>query len=322
VFLRGRMRIGAVMAVTAAALTCLSLLLTWPASPPARAVDSATLAAGTAARGLSGPSGPPPGRTGHTGHTGHSGDLTGHSEGLAGCVRDLGASRRKLLVVVGASFTAGVGPGSPDRSWAVVLARALGWNAVVYGVPGAGYVRPGAGRRGPVAAEIARIDLSALDPALVIVQAGHDDIGVPPALEERQAAETIALIHAEAPRAQIAVLTVFLGRAKLARALPTDQAIVAGATAADPDVIVMDPLTGHWQYQRSADGLHPTVQGSDSLAQKADEVLHGYGVRAAGAAGPPVLCDYSTISDYSSAGKHRRIKVPPPGAVSARTHPA
>ncbi len=51
------------------------------------------------------------------------------------------------LAIVGASFTAGVGSG-PGRSWAVVLARHLRWDAVVDGVPGAGYVRAGAGRAG------------------------------------------------------------------------------------------------------------------------------------------------------------------------------
>jgi len=44
-------------------------------------------------------------------------------------------------------------------------------------------VRAGAGRKGPVSAELARVDLRALAPALVIVQAGHDDIGMPAAVE-------------------------------------------------------------------------------------------------------------------------------------------
>jgi acyl-CoA thioesterase I len=262
------MRIAGVTATTAAIVTGLALLLTAPATPPARAVTSATLR-------------PAPTRT-------------------AGCVQRLShAAGGRLLVVVGASFTAGVGPGNPDRSWAVVLARMLRWNAVVYGVPGAGYVRPGAGRKGPVAAEIARIGLRALDPSLVIVQAGHDDIGVPPRVETQRVARTVALVRAEAPRARIALVTVFPGRASLAAASRTDHAIIAGATAADPDVIIMDPLTGHWDYQRTADGLHPTVAGSDWLAREVAGILHGYGVRAVrDVRAMPVLCD----SGYSPAG--------------------
>jgi GDSL-like lipase/acylhydrolase family protein len=82
----------------------------------------------------------------------------------------------------GASFTAGTGPGNAALSWAVLLARTLGWNAIVDGVPGAGYVRVGAGHHGPVARLLAGEDLHALDPRLVVVEAGHDDSGVPASL--------------------------------------------------------------------------------------------------------------------------------------------
>ena len=108
---------------------------------------------------------------------------------MVGCEQRLERSQRQggadvpAVAIVGASFTAGVGPGNPGRSWAVLLAHLLRWNAVVYGDPGAGYVRAGVGREGPVAAELARIGLRALAPALVIVQAGHDDIGMPAAVE-------------------------------------------------------------------------------------------------------------------------------------------
>jgi len=343
VFLRGRLRIAAVAAVTAAAAitTGLALVLAYPSAPPARAVAAATL---NPASGLPVPPSAPP-------------DLPVPLRGIgvAACEHELSLSRdTHLLVVVGASFTAGVGPGTPDGSWAVVLARYLHWNAVVYGVPGAGYVRPGITRRGPVLAELSRIDLTSLNPSLIIVQAGHDDIRVNPALEQRQVTSTIALIHAEVPQAQIALVTVFQGRAKLANAWRTDWAIVSGATAADPNVIVMDPLAGKWAYQRSADDLHPTVAGSDWLAAKIGGLLSEYGVRPARApaGAKPVLCDYSSVGKHTSTGlhpstgldpsaglslwgglsfspclhpsggQHSRILVPPPGGFSARTDPS
>jgi len=74
---------------------------------------------------------------------------------LAACEDEIDRRPAPRLAVVGASFTAGVGSGNPDRSWAVLLARLLHWDAVVYGDPGAGYVRAGIGRQGPVADEIA-----------------------------------------------------------------------------------------------------------------------------------------------------------------------
>ena len=123
-----------------------------------------------------------------------------------------GTSAAPPLAIVGASFTAGVGSGNPGKSWAADLADLLHWDAVIDGDPGAGYVRAGVARMGPVAAEIARLDLHALAPALVIVQAGHDDIGVPPRLEQQRVEQAVALIRAEAPHARIALLTVFTGR--------------------------------------------------------------------------------------------------------------
>ena len=142
---------------------------------------------------------------------------------LTGCEQQLQPSRRPgvpTVAIVGASFTAGVGAEDPAGSWAVLLARQLHWNAFVYGVPGAGYVHPGLGRKGPVAAEVARVHLGALRPSLIIVQAGHDDMSVPPDLERVRVEQTVAMIRAQAPGAQIALVTVFAGRKRTARPLP------------------------------------------------------------------------------------------------------
>jgi acyl-CoA thioesterase I len=221
--------------------------------------------------------GPDPGRT--------------HSS-VSACERELGPARPRL-VVVGASFTAGVGSG-PSRSWAVLLARRLRWEAVVYGVPGAGYVRAGVGRAGPVVAEVGRVGLSELKPSLIIVQAGHDDIGVPPGLERQRVRQAVDMIRAEAPRARIALLTVFPGRSPAAAAYRTDRAIVTAARAADRSVIIIDPLTGRWRYAHVRDDLHPTAAGSAWIAGQVAAVLRAAGVRPAPAPATgqpgPILC--------------------------------
>lgn len=223
---------------------------------------------------------------------------------MASCEQRLQRTRSRdgqdvpTLAIVGASFTAGAGPDNPDKSWAFLLARRLHWNAVVFGDPGAGYVRAGVGRLGPVADEIARIDLPALAPSLVIVQAGHDDIGVPARLEQRRVAQAVALIHAEAPRAQIALLTVFPGHKRLAAAGRTDRAIVTAGKAADPQVIIMDPLAGGWTFARAPDGLHPTAAGDAWIAAKVAEILRAHGVRpgpAGGGTAGTTVCDSGTL---------------------------
>ena len=307
------------MAVVLVAVAgCLALLL--GSSGPLQAVPAATrspLAAAVPAR--------------HHPSPGSAGSLAGCEQAL---LRAQHAGGRPSLVVVGASFTAGVGPGSPSRSWAVLLTWQLRWNAVVYGVPGAGYVRTGASGGGPVAAEVARIGLRSLAPALVIVQAGHNDIGVPLPVEEQRVAQTVRLIHAEAPKARIALLTVFAGHSATSAAYRTDRAIVAAGTAADRQVIIMDPLAGHWTFARVRDGLHPTAAGNAWLAGEVAGILRTHGVRAAaGASTPPVRCDFAShpprsgsgigagVGTVGPAGSQKRITVPPPAAVSARTLP-
>jgi lysophospholipase L1-like esterase len=217
------------------------------------------------------------------------------SAGLASCEDKIesgaGGGGLPRLAIVGASFTAGVGPGNPLQSWAVLLARQLRWDAVVYGDPGAGYVRLGVGRQGPMAAEIARIGLRALKPALVIVQAGHDDIGVPARLEERRVGQLVATIRAEAPQARIALLTVFAGRTRSAAAYRTDRAIVSAGTAADHQLIVMDPLAAGWTFARARDGLHPSAAGDAWIARQVDTILRAHGVLAGPAGRGAVSCD-------------------------------
>lgn len=216
---------------------------------------------------------------------------------LAACEARIehGPHTAPTVAIVGASYTAGTGPDNPEQSWAVALARQLHWNAVIYGVPGVGYVRTGATRRGPVARMLGQESLRALDPALVIVQAGHDDIGMPAWLERRRVAAAVHLIHTAAPAARIALLTTFAVSPDGSPALrQTDEDIVSAGTAADPDAIVMDPLAGRWTFPRAGDGLHPTAAGDAWIARTAAAILLAHGVRPAPVSSTaPVICDVS-----------------------------
>jgi lysophospholipase L1-like esterase len=204
--------------------------------------------------------------------------------------------RVPTMAVVGASFTAGVGPDNSALSWAADLARHLRWNAVIYGVSGAGYVRTGTYRAGPMARQLGTEHLPGLSASLVIVQAGYDDAGVPVGLEREQVRRTIELIRVEAPLATIGLVTVFT---EPARPIPagfyrTDRAIVAAARAADPNAIIMDPLTGHWTYQHADGQLHPTEAGDAWIAGKVGAILRAHGIVGqpeTTAAAAPIVCD-------------------------------
>jgi lysophospholipase L1-like esterase len=263
-----------VAAVGATAIAgCLALLIWSPAAPAAPAAPVA------AARTLG---------------TRAGNRVAAEGNALAACELRLERAPNGLpvMAVVGASFTAGTGPGNAALSWAVLLAKTLGWNAVVDGVPGAGYVRPGAGHQGPVARQLAREDLRALDPGLVVVQAGHDDSGVPTSLERQRVGQAIDAIRAAAPRARIAVLTVFAAQSGPTAALSlVNDVIIAAARAADPHVIVMNPLGGGWNFQRAArGGLHPSAAGDAWIAAKVAATLRAHGVAPAAAHGA-VICD-------------------------------
>jgi lysophospholipase L1-like esterase len=204
--------------------------------------------------------------------------------------------RLPTIAIVGASYTAGTGPDNPLLSWAVVLAQLLHWNAVIDGVPGAGYVSEGRGKQGPMARMLGAEGLRSLQPSAVIVQAGHDDVGVPPEPEGAAVRATLGLIHLAAPGARVALLTVFTrtpgGTEALGR---TDGVIVTSAKAVNPAVIIMDPLTGRWKFQHANGGLHPTAAGDAWIARKVLAILRAYGVRPlpAATAPEPVICDAS-----------------------------
>ena len=218
------------------------------------------------------------------------------------------APRVTTVAVVGASYTAGTGPDNPELSWAVQLARQQRWNAVIDGVPGAGYVRHGAGGRGPMAALLTAEALRALAPALVIVQAGHDDLGVPPAVERRHVTATVNQIRAAAPGARIALLTTFASSPRGSPALwQADRAIVAGGRAAAPGAIVIDPLAGRWRYARAKDGLHPSAAGDAWIARTVARILRLRGLgRAPAHPAAPVICDES-----AGAGRPRSASACP-----------
>jgi lysophospholipase L1-like esterase len=211
------------------------------------------------------------------------------------------ARRAPVAAIVGASFTAGVGPDNPVQSWAVRLAQELRWNAVVYGVSGAGYARGGPGGARSMSSLLAAEDLGRLNPDLVIVQAGHDDEGVPAAVEASRVRAVISQIHAAAPHARIALLTTFSTTAAGTPALrATDHAIVAAAGAADPAAVIMDPLAGRWRFGHAHGGLHPTAAGDRWIARRVAAILAANGVRAARADGPSrVICD-TTVGPVSA----------------------
>lgn len=196
------------------------------------------------------------------------------------CLAPVRAAAGPLLLVVGASYTAGTGAGSPLRSWAVDLARALGWRAVIAGVPGIGFVHRSPAGVGPVSRLLQMVGDRSLAPSLVVIQAGHDDGRVPHALERQRVARLVAGLRRALPEARLAFITVFAraGRPS-ARLLATNRAIIGGIAQGDPQAVVLDPFRAHWRFARRSRGaLHPSVRGDRQIAGDVLAQLEAAGV--------------------------------------------
>jgi hypothetical protein len=109
-------------------------------------------------------------------------------------------------------------------------------------------------------------------------------MGVPAGVEQVRVRQVLAQIRAADPDTSIALITVFAGRLHRPAAYQTDRTIIAAARAADPAVIIMDPLAGPWKFARVRDGLHPTAAGSKWIAGQVSQILEGRGVQPALAA--------------------------------------
>jgi acyl-CoA thioesterase I len=218
------------------------------------------------------------------------------------------APPKPLLAVVGASFSAGVGAGQPDRAWPQDLARIMHWRLALSADPGAGYLNPGAGHRGPFAQLAARLHLARIDPNTIIIQGGHDDIGRPLPQLRGQVESLIAAVHRECPQSRLAVLTVFPRGNPNAATVATDQTIVAAARHADPAVIVFDPITSHWHFPRIGDQLHPTPAGHEWIAHRLAR-----GLRAGGSLERAPGTPATSLADRASGAD-------PEGPLNVQSH--
>lgn len=184
-----------------------------------------------------------------------------------------------VLAVVGASFSVGVGAGRAGLAWPEDLARLVHWRLVVAADPGAGFLNRGTGRLGPFSRLLARLHLARLRPRLVIVQGGHNDIGWPLRQVRERAGQLVRSIERQAPAAEIAVVSVFSARLHpRRREWAVDRAVLAGALAADRQVIVFNPLEARWRYPRRPGHFHPTRQGYLWLARRLRRRLAGDGL--------------------------------------------
>ncbi|MCW2526911.1 MAG: hydrolase family protein [Pseudonocardiales bacterium] len=143
------------------------------------------------------------------------------------------------LLVVGASYTQGLGALPQTNGYAYLVGQLLDWPTTVAGASGTGFINPGIQHQGTYGQRIAKIPpLPA--PGLVIVQCGRNDIGYPPQEEHVAVVRTIAEIRTRFPHAQVVFLGSIPGVAPptpgihAIENLLREQAAVAGVPFIDP----------------------------------------------------------------------------------------
>lgn len=167
---------------------------------------------------------------------------------------------RRPVVVVGASIASGHAVSKP-AAFPSRISAATGRPVYVSARNGAAY------HDGSIAQLAAAADIASRNPALVVLQAGSNDVGAPTADVAGQVRQVVQTVRAEAPNAKIAVVTVFPTLQRGADAARTDAAIIGAARSVDPSVAVISPLAEGWRYKPTGDG-HPATAGHQQVADR------------------------------------------------------
>lgn len=173
-----------------------------------------------------------------------------------------------VLMFVGDSFTVGSGPVPAWSGYAAETARRLGWQPVIAGAGGTGYLSRG--RVGRSFQESFEAELSWRPaPDLLIVSGGHNDGRWTGLWVRRAAAKLLWTVRARWPATRVVMVgPIWLDRAP-ARAYRVRDALAQ--VAAREGVTFLDPMGQRWVTGSRAeivlpDGVHPTLAGHARLA--------------------------------------------------------
>lgn len=194
-------------------------------------------------------------------------------------VAELGGERAQAgdsrsMVVVGDSISASYNdePGSPLQAWWSLVARELGYTATVLAEAGSGYQRPGAGCTGTAFGDRPGV-FDQPPPDLVVVEGGRNDwarcdgtdlVEVDPGVVLAAADDFLGRLTRAYPEARIVVLAPPWGPLQLRYA---DDVTAAVETAADRHGCEFVRMDGVLPEERTPDGVHPDLGGSQAIAE-------------------------------------------------------
>ncbi len=192
--------------------------------------------------------------------------------------RPLALSDAPRVLIFGDSWTFGSGASLPGLGFAYVLRERLGWDAVVDGIRGSGYLKPGLDG-GSYGERIAALDPT-LDPELVIVEGSINDRRLPAAGYRAAVSAAWDSLAALYPNATIVILgpapQVLPVQPTTAR-IDTDLA----ALAAERGWSYISPISEGWITDQNYASVidvwmgrdHPSTAGHAYLASRLAEDL-------------------------------------------------
>ncbi|GAA2690027.1 MULTISPECIES: SGNH/GDSL hydrolase family protein [Nonomuraea] len=173
------------------------------------------------------------------------------------------------MMFVGDSFTVGSGPVRTWQTYASESARQLGWQPVIAGAGGTGFVNEG--RVGRTFEQSFMAELAWRPaPDLLVISGGHNDSRWPAATVRQAAARLVWSVKAHWPGTRIVMVgPIWIDRAPPSAYLLRD---ALAEVAARERVAFLDPLARRWIEGRRSevllpDGVHPTLGGHHKLAR-------------------------------------------------------
>ncbi|PTT59604.1 SGNH/GDSL hydrolase family protein, partial [Arthrobacter sp. HMWF013] len=185
-----------------------------------------------------------------------------------------------VLLIVGDSYTAGVGADAEDQGWAYHVAGELGFPTNIDGVGGTGFAWGGGQDDRGLEYGVRLQEIAATEPAfvpnLLILQGGQNDaVANDPAAVEAATTETIETARTLWPGVQVVVLGPSAPQPLAEQLRDANNAVRAGAAAAQAPFI--DAYGAGWftaanSQQFYTDGAHVDTAGHRYIADKFLEV--------------------------------------------------
>lgn len=181
-----------------------------------------------------------------------------------------------VALIVGDSYTAGVGASEPRNSWASIVTRALKWDATVLAAPGGGYSLPGVNGES-ILGMLESADLRALRPDVVVIQSGYNDTSAQDADVRAAINDVRGILTEELP----GVPVVVVGQFWPGEPTPSSEArarTIQAAWSGRDGTLVLDPIEGGWSSFNTTDDRHPDDAGHALIAKNIVAAMRAEGL--------------------------------------------